>query len=345
MPRHLDMCGVAPVSSPGRRLGMGGLSVLPNPCCVPSVERAHRLAESERCSARRRRIRRGSTADMIRMDGGPFLMGTETDRGFPADGEGPVRRVHVDPFYLDVFPVTVESFREFVAATRHVTEAEQFGWSFVFHTQVPRDRYDSVADDTVAGHEWWCKVSGADWRHPEGPDSAVSERPDHPVTHISHSDALAYCDWAGKRLLTEAEWEFSARGGLEQQTYPWGGELEPGGRHLCNIWQGVFPRDDTGEDGYRGPCPVDAFPPNGYGIYSMTGNAWEWCADWFDPGYHVTATRHNPVGPPNGTARVMRGGSFLCHASYCNRYRVAARTSNTPDSSTSNLGFRCARDI
>ncbi len=283
--------------------------------------------------------------NMSRTDGGPFLMGTETDRGFPADGEGPVREVFLDPFYIDTYPVTVESFAEFVKATGYKTEAERFGWSFVFHSQLPAERHRELVQATVAGHEWWCRVSGADWRHPEGPGSSVGDRPDHPVTHVSHSDAVAFCDWAGKRLPSEAEWEFAARGGLEQNTYPWGQNLNPDGRHLCNIWQGSFPRHDSGEDGYRGPCPVDAFPPNGLGIYSVTGNVWEWCSDWFHPTYHVMATRTNPVGPPGGNSRVMRGGSFLCHASYCNRYRVAARTSNTPDSSTSNQGFRCVRDM
>ena len=332
-------------AAPARNTSLPPTVAGPAPCCVPSVERARRLAQSRALSLQRPVQRSGSVDGMYRTEGGSFLMGTESDRGFPADGEGPVREVLLDPFYIDTCPVTIEQFSEFVQDSGYRTEAERFGWSFVFHTQLPAERYAALVDDTVAGHEWWCKVRGADWRHPEGPDSSVDSRSDHPVTHVSHADASAYSRWAGKRLPTEAEWEFAARGGLEQNTYPWGRELQPGGRHLCNIWQGEFPRHDTGEDGYKGPCPVDAFPPNGFGIYSMTGNVWEWCSDWFDPAYHVTATTDNPVGPPAGNARVMRGGSFLCHASYCNRYRVAARTSNTPDSSTSNQGFRCARDV
>ena len=316
----------------------------PHPCCLPSIDRARVLAESRVLSERRRKADKGSVEGMTALDGGRFLMGTETDLGFPADGEGPVREVHVDPFYIDTFPVTIEAFGEFVAATAYKTEAERFGWSFVFRNQIPEGAYDELVDDTVAGHEWWCKVAGAYWARPEGPHSSIAWRREHPVTHVSHADAAAYCGWAGKRLPTEAEWEYAARGGLEQNAYPWGRELEPGGKHLCNVWQGRFPAEDSGADGYKGTSPVDAFPPNGYGVYSITGNVWEWCADWFHPAYHVTATKSNPVGPPGGEARVMKGGSFLCHASYCNRYRVAARTSNTPDSSTANLGFRCVRD-
>jgi len=267
-------------------------------------------------------------------------MGTESKEGFAADGEGPIREVIIDSFYMDTYPVTNRQFAEFVERTGYKTEAERFDWSFVFHKHVPPE----LVEDTVRGVTWWCKVRGACWRRPEGPDSSVDSRPEHPVTHVSWHDAIEYCRWAGKRLPTEAEWEYAARGGLEQKTYPWGDELTPGGRHLCNIWQGEFPDVDTAEDGYSAPAPVNAFPPNGYGFYTITGNAWEWCSDWFHPTYHVTATRTNPVGPPEGAVKVMKGGSYLCHKSYCNRYRVAARTSNTADSSTTNISFRCVRD-
>jgi len=282
---------------------------------------------------------------MIRLEGGPFLMGADSDEGFPRDGEGPVRDVVVDAFHIDAHPVTNERFREFVIATKYRTEAERFGWSFVFQGHIPPERYAELVDKTAPGISWWCKVNGTDWSHPEGPDTSVDSRLDHPVVHVSWNDAHEYCQWAGKRLPTEAEWEYAARGGLEQKTYPWGDELTPDGRHLCNIWQGEFPNVDTGEDGYRGLAPTGAFPPNGYGIYTITGNAWEWCHDWFHPTFHLTGTRTNPAGPLNGSVKVMKGGSYLCHKSYCNRYRVAARTSNHPDAGTTNIGFRCVRDV
>jgi len=318
---------------------------VPHPCCVPSRFRLDKLAASRSASAERVRVSSGSTDNMVKLDGGSFLMGTESKEGFQRDGEGPVREVTLDPFYVDAYPVTNSQFSEFVKATGYQTESERLGWSFVFQGHIPPERYSELVEATVPGANWWCKVSNVNWQQPEGPDSRIENRLHHPVVHVSWNDALEYCRWAGKRLPTEAEWEYAARGALEQKLYPWGDELTPGGRHVCNIWQGEFPISDLAEDGYDAPAPVDAFPPNGYGLYTITGNAWEWCHDWFHPTYHVTATRINPVGPPEGAAKVMKGGSYLCHKSYCNRYRVAARTSNTPDSATTNISFRCVRDI
>jgi len=281
---------------------------------------------------------------MISLPGGTFRMGTDYAQAFPADGEGPVRPVELSPFRIDTFPVTNSDFAAFVDATGYRTESENFAWSFVFWMHQPPDRLDELVEDTVAAAPWWCKVPGADWRHPEGPGSGVVDRPNHPVVHVSWNDAAAYAEWAGKSLPTEAQWEYAARGGLDQKLYPWGDELTPGGHHLCNIWQGEFPRVDTAEDGFAGACPVDSFPPNKFGLYSITGNVWEWCADWFDTVFDAQL-RRDPAGPECGEAKAMRGGSFLCHASYCNRYRVAARTSNTPDSAASNIGFRCVVNL
>jgi formylglycine-generating enzyme required for sulfatase activity len=314
-------------------------------CCAPSRVRAAQLADSRRASAERPRAASGSTEGMVRLDGATFLMGTDSPEAFPADGEGPVREVFVDPFHIDINPVTNRQFAEFVKVTGYQTEAERIGWSFVFQGHILPERYEELVERTVPGTPWWCLVRGSCWRHPEGPDSTIAGREEYPVVQVSWNDASEYCRWAGKRLPTEAEWEYAARGGLEQKLFPWGDELTPGGRHLCNIWQGEFPTLDLAEDGFSSVAPADAFPPNGYGLNSLTGNAWEWCADWFDPRYHETASWTNPVGPPSGTARVIRGGSYLCHRSYCNRYRVAARTSNTPDSATTNMGFRCVRDL
>ena len=291
------------------------------------------------------RITTASAEGMIRIPGGTFLMGTDDEVGFKEDGEGPIREVTLDPFYIDATTVTNRQFGAFTKATHYKTEAEEFGWSFVFHLLLPPGLYDRLVDQTVLGLNWWVRVDGADWRHPEGPGSNIKKRWDHPVTHVSHRDARAYCEWAGKRLPTEAEWEAAARGGLVQKRYAWGDELTPNGRHRCNIWQGDFPRTNTAEDGFVGTAPVTSFAPNGYGLYCVAGNVWEWVHDYWCPSFHVEGPRENPFGPPTGSRRVMRGGSFLCHDSYCNRYRVAARTSNTPDSSTSNCGFRCVRDI
>jgi formylglycine-generating enzyme len=276
-------------------------------------------------------------------------MGTDYERAFPLDGEGPIRPIMLSAFEIDTFPVTNGDFARFVDATGYRTESEIFEWSFVFWMHLPPERLDELVEDTVAAAPWWCKVPGADWQHPEGPGSDVGTRQHYPVVHVSWNDAAAYAAWAGKSLPTEAQWEYAARGGLEQKLYPWGDELTPAGKHLCNIWQGEFPRVDTGDDGWRGACPVDAFPPNGLGLYSITGNVWEWCADWFATAWfstvHDPGGQRDPCGPATGEAKVMKGGSFLCHASYCNRYRVAARTSNTPDSAASNIGFRCVINL
>jgi formylglycine-generating enzyme required for sulfatase activity len=330
------------------------VSTLPKACCAPSAARA---AESTCCGAVPATDASGSPlfkkdvseADarrpMVSLPGGAFLMGTDYPGGFPADGEGPVRPVILSPFAIDVFPVTNEDFSAFVSATGYRTEAEKFGWSFVFWSHIPQKRFQKLVEDTVAAAPWWCKVSGACWNHPEGPGSHIDGRQNSPAAHVSWNDAASYAEWAGKSLPTEAQWEYAARGGLEQKLYPWGDELTPDGKHLCNIWQGRFPTRDTGEDGYTGPSPVDAFPPNGYGLYSVTGNVWEWCADWFQTKFSADPAAHDPAGPANGKKKVMKGGSFLCHASYCNRYRVGARTQNTPDSSTANIGFRCVKSL
>ena len=280
-------------------------------------------------------------AEMVDLPGGTFLMGTDYKFGFPDDGEGPVHAVNLKPFAIDKFPVTNRWFREFVRATGYCTEAERFGWSFVFWAHIPASKRATFVEETVSAAPWWCKVRGATWDAPEGPGSNLKGREEHPVVHVSWNDAMAFAMWSGRRLPTEAEWEFAARGGLVQKLYPWGDKLRPNGQHRCNIWQGDFPRHDTAEDGYAGTCPVEAFPPNDYGLYSMTGNTWEWCADWFSPESHRLSNTDNPTGPATGQTRVVKGGSFLCHKSYCNRYRVAARTSNTPDSSTSHMSFRC----
>lgn len=280
----------------------------------------------------------GSTEGMVLLPGGEFLMGTNAREGFSADGEGPVRKVRVSPLHVDESAVTNESFQAFVDATGYATDAERYGWSFVFHLFLPDDFPRTRA---VAGAPWWRQVEGACWRHPEGPRSSLDGRAAHPVVHVSWYDAQAYCAYTGKRLPTEAEWEYAARGGLEQKRFPWGDELTPGGEHRCNIWQGVFPTTNTAEDGYVGTAPARSYPPNAFGLYNLAGNVWEWCEDWFDPVFDRRRTRVDPQGPDRGTTRVIRGGSYLCHASYCNRYRVAARSANEPDASTGNLGFRC----
>ncbi|MGO4591606.1 formylglycine-generating enzyme family protein [Paenarthrobacter sp. 2TAF44] len=274
----------------------------------------------------------------IPLHGGTYSMGDAFDEGYPRDGESPTHNVRVDPFTIDATTVTNQMFAAFTADSGYRSEAEVFGSSAVFHL-LSTAKPDDILGVATGAH-WWLNIRGADWAHPTGPDSHWEDIPDHPVVHVSHNDALAYCDWAGRRLPTEAEWEYAARGGLDGKRYAWGNELTPDGEHRCNIWQGAFPHENTTEDGHLGTAPVKSFPANGYGLYEVAGNVWEWCSDWFLPKYYRNSPVDNPQGPTIGTGRVMRGGSYLCHDSYCNRYRVAARTSNTAESSSGNCGFR-----
>jgi formylglycine-generating enzyme required for sulfatase activity len=260
---------------------------------------------------------------MVLIKGGTFLMGTKD--GMPY--EAPEHETTVNSFLMDEHEVTVAEFKGFVEATGYRTDAERFGWSGVFNRKTGE----------------WEKVSGASWRRPDGPKSRAAQ--DEPVCQVSWSDAAAYARWAGKRLPTEAEWEYAARGGLAGKRYAWGDDLRPQGRPVANWWQGRFPQHDTGEDGFKGRAPVKSFQPNGYGLYDVTGNVWEWCADWYADNYYERAARDNPVGPDGGTERVIRGGSWLCAENFCTNYRVAARSHATPDSGLNNLGFRCVRDV
>lgn len=306
---------------------------------------------------------------MVNLPGGAFLMGTDYNEGFPEDGEGPVREVTLRPFWIDTTTVTNTQFAAFIKATDYVTEAERFGWSFVFHLHLsPKYAEKLRGDARVPQTPWWLAVPGAKWDRPFGERSTIKKIMDHPVVHVSWNDAVAYCEWAGKRLPTEAEWEYAARGGHEQRLFPWGDVLEPRGQHRCNVWQGAFPTHNTAADGYVGTAPADAFAPNGFGLFNPAGNVWEWTNDGFSPTWHQTEspeTRDNPIGPvpeisptdsqnPKSqirnlksvfTHKVQKGGSYLCHRSYCNRYRLGARTANTPDSATTNNGFRCVRDV
>ena len=259
---------------------------------------------------------------MILIKGRKFLMGTEDGMS----SESPVHEVTVKSLWMDRHEVTVAEFAKFVSATGYKTDAEKFGWSGAFNLKTGE----------------WKRTKGANWQHPDGPGSEAASN--EPVCQVSWNDAAAYAKWAGKRLPTEAEWEYAARGGLEQKKYSWGDELRPAGKPVANWWQGNFPDRNTGEDGFVGRAPVESFPANGYGLYDVTGNVWEWCADWYADDYYLKSARDDPRGPDDGKERVIRGGSWMCAENFCNNYRVAARSQATPDSGLNNLGFRCVRD-
>ena len=300
-------------------------------------------------------------AGMVWVPGGTFWMGCE-NCGMP--DALPAHLVAIDGFWMDRAPVTNAEFERFVKATGYVTVAER-PLDPKDYPGVPRDKLvpgSAVFIPTSSPVpldnplQWWRYTPGANWKHPEGPGSSLKERSDHPVVHVAFEDVAAYTKWANKRLPTEAEFEFAARGGLDRHMYPWGNDLTPGGKAAANIWQGKFPAKDRGEDGYLGTSPVTAFPPNGFGLYDMGGNVWQWCSDWYRPDVYATRTgavTQNPQGPPDSfdpqepsaAKRVLRGGSYLCTDRYCARYLVGSRGKGEVTSGTSNLGFRLVQSV
>ena len=301
-------------------------------CCSPAgtLTVENRSAGISLLAAPKTAIR--DYSKMVRIPAGPFLMGTNNAMAYPADAEGPQRSVELDEYWIDETAVTNLDFSKFVEATDYKTEAELLGWSFV-----PANLISELDEQHLIGKSsntpWWVGVNGANWRHPQGPSSSITKILDHPVVHISWDDANAFAQWNGKRLPTEAEWEKAARGGREGSLYSWGDELTPNNEFHCNIWQGEFPEFNSGEDGYLATAPVYSFAANGYGLYNVCGNVWEWCSDWWSDNSQLS-----------GESKVIKGGSYLCHDSYCNRYRLSARTSQPKNGFTAHIGFRCVAD-
>lgn len=335
----------------GRVPGLAALAALVAVVCVRIPATAKTTATAPE---------RPAPADMVWIPGGEFTMGSEH-----FGDARPVHRVAVDGFWMDVTEVTNAQWKRFADATGYVTVAER----------VPRaeDYPGAPPENLVAGSvvfappptevpldnhlRWWSYVAGADWRHPEGPATSIDGRMDHPVVHVAWGDVQAYATWASKRLPTEAEWEFAARGGLDGKAYAWGDDFRPHGKFMANTFQGHFPDHNTGEDGFVKTAPVKTFPANGYGLYGMAGNVWEWVSDWYRPDYFARlaaagGVTHNPKGPsdsvdpsqPGVTKRVQKGGSFLCTDQYCARYMPGGRGKGEPDTGTNHTGFRCVRD-
>ncbi len=307
-----------------------------DPCCgagrnvmvAPPPHLTDKLASDD--------FRHDLAAQMVDIPAGFFDMGARTPK-YPLDFEGPRRKVFVSEFRISCTAVTNAQFARFVDESGYRTVAEIEGWSYVFHSFLSDP---SEYPNSPPGTPWWRQVPGAKWFAPEGPGSSLNNREDHPVTQLSWFDAVAFCIFTGTRLPTEAEWEKAARGGLRHKLFPWGNHLVPPSGHRHNVWQGDFPMRDSGEDSYTGTCPVDAFVPNDFGLFNMTGNVWEMCSDWFGAPEIAGRPARDPIGPAEGVMKVLKGGSFLCHASYCERYKVHSRSRTTPDSSTGHVGFR-----
>ncbi len=304
-----------------------------------------------------------SHAGMTHISGGEYSMGATDGEGGP--DELPVHKVKLRGFWMDRTEVTNKQFKDFVAATHYITTAEKTPDWEELKKQLPPGTPKPSAELLVAASlvftppdhpvdlhdasQWWRWVKGASWRHPEGPESSIDGKDNYPVVQISWYDAQAYAKWAGKRLPNEAEWEYAARGGLKEGSYPWGKEDIAECGPKANTWQGEFPRSNTHWDGYSALAPVASFAANSYGLYDMAGNVWEWCEDWYDANYYSTGDPHGPVSgfdpeEPTVPKKVVRGGSFLCNASYCKGYRVSSRMKSTPDTGLENTGFRCVAD-
>lgn len=285
---------------------------------------------------------------MIKIPGGLYMIGTNHADGFESDNEGPRLAVDIPTFWMDETTVTNAEFDKFIESTGYVTEAERFGWSFVFHYFLSEET--QLKSQLVPNMAWWYAVAGADWRHPEGPDSMIEERMDHPVVQVSRNDAIAYCNWAGKRLPSEVEWEIAAKGGTDNERYPWGDdEFIVDGQHRANIWQGDFPRTNKQEDGFTNTAPAKWYEPNGLGMYQSIGNVWEWCSnpariDLSEFQKKASEEFWQTYQQIDDAYYATRGGSFLCHYSYCKRYRIAARNGNSGMSAANNLGFRCVKE-